>query len=204
MNIEEVCPAAPAGQLLDAAELFGIRTPLQLAHWLAQMAHESRGFEVTRESLNYSTASLLAKFSRSRISEPDCYAYGRTKDHPANQPVLANILYGGPFGRQNLGNIEPGDGFRYRGRGFKQLTGRANYLACSLAVYGDQRLIDEPELLEEPEAASLSAAWFWKAKNLNPMADRDDIAGITRKINGGTFGLAERKDWLAKFKAAAL
>jgi putative chitinase len=202
MRISDVCPAAPEGELWDAAARFGINTKLREAHWLGQMAHESKGFEVMRESLNYSAAGLLATFSRSRISEADCYAYGRTKDHPANQPVLANILYGGPFGRQNLGNTEPGDGFKFRGRGFKQLTGRANYLACSLAVYGDQRLIEEPELLEEPEAASLSAAWFWKANNLNPMADRDDIAGITRKINGGTLGLAERKAWVEKFKAA--
>lgn len=200
MDIESVCPAAPVSFLFDAAEQFGISTNLRKAHWLAQMAHESKGFAVTREGLNYSVESLLSLFGRHRISEADAMKYGRSKDHSANQPVLANLLYGGEFGRKNLGNTEPGDGWRYRGRGFKQLTGRANYAACGAGL--GMPLLAEPERLEEPEGASLSAGWFWKANGLNALADKDDIEGITRRINGGLIGLAERKAWLAKFKAA--
>lgn len=198
--IESVCPNAPVGYLLDAADLFGIRTKLQLAHWLAQMAHESKGFEVTRESLNYSVAGLLSTFGRHRISEDDCYRYGRTKDHPANQAAIANLVYGGEWGARNLGNTEPGDGFRFIGRGFKQLTGRSNYAKCGTTV--GLLLTTEPELLEDPEGASLSAGWFWKENRLNYLADKDDLVGITQRVNGGTLGLAERKAWLEKFKAA--
>lgn len=199
-NIKGICPAAPIGYLLDAAELFGIRTPLQRAHWLAQMAHESRGFTVTRESLNYSVEALLSLFGRHRISEADAHKYGRTATQKADQKALANILYGGEFGRKNLGNTQAGDGWKFIGRGFKQLTGRANYEACGRAT--GLLLMTGPELLEEPEGASLSAGWFWKANGLNALADKDDIEAITRKVNGGTLGLAERKAWLFKFKAA--
>jgi putative chitinase len=200
MDIASICPAAPVAELEAAAHRFGIDTPLRLSHWLAQMAHESRGFEVTRESLNYSVAALLSLFGRHRISEADAAQYGRTKDRPANQPALANILYGGKFGRENLGNIEPGDGWKFIGRGFKQLTGRGNYAACGAGI--NLPLLEHREMLEQASGAALSAAWFWKSRGLNALADKDDIEGITRRINGGTIGLAERKDWLARFKAA--
>lgn len=102
-------------------------------------------------------------------------------------------------GRRDLGNSEKGDGPRFRGRGLIQITGRANYRACSLALYGDERLLKNPELLEAPEAAALSAAWFWSSNNLNDLADHGNFDAITRRINGGTAGAAER---LAFFRAA--
>ena len=94
----------------------------------------------------------------------------------------------------NLGNTPQadGDGQRYRGRGLIQITGHNNYLRCSLALFGDERLLRTPELLEQPQWAAESAAWFWWVRDLNILADRDDFEAITRKINGGLNGLADR------------
>jgi putative chitinase len=102
-------------------------------------------------------------------------------------------------GRKDLGNTEPGDGVRFKGRGLIQITGRANYLHCSQALFSDDRLIQFPELLEDPENACRSAAWWWKAHRLNELADAGNMYQITRVINGGTNGLADR---LALYKTA--
>lgn len=96
-------------------------------------------------------------------------------------------------GREDLGNTEPGDGARYRGRGLIQITGRANMAKCSMALYGDpDHLISNPEVLELPAAACRSAAWFWLSHHLNERADAGEFERITRIINGGTNGLADR------------
>lgn len=98
-------------------------------------------------------------------------------------------------GRQDLGNTEPGDGKRFKGRGFGQVTGRANYLACGIALGMD--LIANPELLEQPVPAARSAGWFWKMKNLAPLADEDKFGSICRLWNGGWNGLDDRiQHWL--------
>lgn len=100
---------------------------------------------------------------------------------------------------ERLGNTPEadGDGQRYRGRGLIQITGRKNYQVCSAALFGDQRLISSPELLEQPVWAAESAAWFWWGRELNALADRGDFAGITKRINGGQNGIAERRAlWL--------
>ena len=112
-----------------------------------------------------------------------------------------NNIYGGPWGAHNLGNSEPGDGYRYIGRGLKQITGRYNYRQCSLALFGDLRLMNQPELLEQPEAACLSAGWYWDQRQLNTYADADDTEAITRHINGGLNGFDDRMRWLEKAKA---
>lgn len=93
-------------------------------------------------------------------------------------------------GRGDLGNTEQGDGIRFKGRGLIQVTGRANYAQCGAALGLD--LLETPELLEEPSNAARSAAWFWKSRNLNPLADAGDFRGITRRINGGLNGYADR------------
>lgn len=100
-------------------------------------------------------------------------------------------------GRRDLGNTMVGDGRRYRGRGLIQITGRANYAACGTALSLD--LLGSPELLEQPMHACRSAAWFWKTRGLNELADAGDQVRVTRRINGGTNGLADR---LALFKVA--
>jgi len=98
---------------------------------------------------------------------------------------------------KRLGNTPEadGDGQKYRGRGLIQITGRDNYLACSKALFGDNRLLSTPELLEQAEWAAKSAAWFWNSRNLNALADAGDFVGLTRRINGGTNGLAERQEF---------
>lgn len=95
-------------------------------------------------------------------------------------------------GRSDLGNTHPGDGQRFKGRGLIQITGRINYAACSKALFGDDRLLQKPEILEDVLPACRSAAWFWSRANLSPLADLGDMRRITRAINGGYNGYAER------------
>ena len=103
---------------------------------------------------------------------------------------------------QMLGNNgSAGDGLRYRGRGLLQITGRTNYLNCSMALFGDKRLLKQPELLEQPQWAAESAAWFWWSKGLNTLADRGDFITITRRINGGLNGLEERVELWERARA---
>lgn len=105
-------------------------------------------------------------------------------------PTPAQMRY---EGRADLGNTEPGDGYRYLGRGLIQITGRDNYRRCSLGLYGsEQTLLDQPELLEEPTPACRSAGWYWKSRGLNAFADRGDFETLTRRINGGLNGYADR------------
>jgi putative chitinase len=103
----------------------------------------------------------------------------------------------------NLGNTPEadGDGQRYRGRGLIQVTGRNNYLRCSLALFGDERLLRTPELLELSQWAAESAAWFWWVRELNALADRDEFNAITRQINGGLNGLKDRLELWARARA---
>lgn len=193
-----------ASALLAAADRYGIKTPLRLAHWLAQMAHESGGFTRFVESLNYKADSkMMRRFIKwGRISEADAQKFGRTADHPAHENALGNILYGGKFGREQLGNTQPGDGWKFRAHGPSQLTGRSNFTRISRRIYGDDRLADHPELALQPEAIWLIAAEFWKMKNLAPRADRDDVEAVTQGWNGGDVGLDDRKEWLVKAKRA--
>lgn len=97
-------------------------------------------------------------------------------------------------GRADLGNTQPGDGAKFCGRGLIQVTGRANYRKCSLALFGDERLLATPDLLEKPEFAVRSAVWYWTKHNLNAMAEADRFTDLTRAINGGTNGLEDRKE----------
>ena len=119
--------------------------------------------------------------------------------HESGQLVYVRELASGAAyeGRKDLGNVQPGDGVRFRGRGLLQITGRANYAACGKALGLD--LLAKPELLEQTVNACRSAGWFWQSRGLNSLADAGDQVAVTRRINGGTNGLAER---LAYFKTA--
>lgn len=181
---------------------WGIDTALRKSHFLGQIEVESSGFTSVRESFNYSQEGLRKTFGQHRISDFDCQRLGRIDEmkggkrvrtiRPAAQEEIANILYGGAFGRTQLGNMKAGDGWKYLGRSVKQVTGLANYLKCSLALFGDDRLVHMPELLEALPWSVEAAGWFWKSNNLNAVADLDKVDRTTLVVNGGSNGLDRR------------
>jgi putative chitinase len=176
--------------LQGTMKAYAITSPRRMAGFLSQISHESAKLSQIQESLNYSVDGLLKTFGRHRISEADARRFGRAPGRPANQEAIANILYGGSWGARNLGNVMPGDGARFIGRGLKQLTGRDNYRRCGLAIGAD--FVMHPEHLLLPVNAALSAGWFWKTNGLNEIADRGDVRQMTRIVNGGSNGLPER------------
>lgn len=166
----------------------GITTPARIAHFMAQLAHESGGFRALVENLNYSAAGLLKTFPKRITSQAQADALVR-----GGKEAIANHIYGG-----RLGNVNPGDGYKYIGRGFVMVTGRNNYTLYAGLI--GQPLVDHPELLEQPLFAAQASAAFWKANNINAAADLDDVEKVTRLINGGTIGLAERRTLTDKAK----
>lgn len=173
---------------------FGITTALRQAHFLAQVGHESAGFTKVMEGLNYSETALLATF-KNRITAQQAKAYGRNNQHPANQQMIASIIYAS---RNGNGDVSSGDGYRYRGRGLIQITGRTNYSALIKQLGVD--IVAQPDLLAGNKLAALSAAAWWKNNGLNEIADADDVSRITRIINGGLNGLDDRRTRLTKAK----
>lgn len=174
------------------AKRFDINTEQRIAGFLSQMSHESAGFTHVKESMNYSVSGLMNTFSRSRISQIDCERYGRIDGvQAANQPAIAECVYGGDWGAQNLGNTEEGDGAKFIGRGLIQLTGRYNYTQASEAVGEDY--VESPESLEYPKDASLVSGWYWQSHGLNEVADTGNVEEMTRLINGGNNGLEQRQ-----------
>lgn len=173
-------------------------TDKRRAMFLTQMAHESDDLRTLSENLNYAASALVILFGRHRITSAQAEQFGRTADHPADQEALANILYGGEWGRENLGNTQPGDGYKFRGQGPKQITGRANAAATRdrLRVIHGTRVPDfeqSPERLCTPEWGAWSAGDFWNSRKLNAPADRGDVVAVTKAINGGDIGLQARK-----------
>lgn len=119
--------------------------------------------------------------------------------HESGSLVYTKELGGASYfaryeGREDLGNTQAGDGAKFCGRGLIQVTGRANYRRCSVALFGDERLLATPELLEKPEHAVRSAVWYWNKHNLSSLAEADRFTDLTRAINGGTNGLQDRKE----------
>lgn len=168
---------------------WGIDTAREIASFLANINVETAGLTRLEESLNYSVEALIEKFGRHRISIADAKAYGRTATRPANQEKLANLLYGGTFGKENLGNIHPGDGWKFKGYGPKQLTGRYNQSEFAKAV--GMNVDDVPAFVRTPEGGMMSAGWFWKSRNMDALAATPGVADDRKAINGGSFGLAD-------------
>ena len=167
---------------------YGINTPLRIAHFLTQLEHES-GLKPISENLNYSSERLRQIFPKYFISKADADRYARQPERIANR-VYAN--------RMGNGNEASGEGWKYRGRGFIQITGKINYF--QLANDTDLDCLKNPDLLLEEPNALISALWFWNKAGLNKLADKDDLKGITRKINGGYNGLEHRQELLIKYK----
>jgi len=170
----------------------GINTPLRLSHFMAQIEHESH-LKPISENLNYSADRLRVVFPKYFISKEDANRYDRQPQKIANR-VYAN--------RMGNGSESSGEGYKYRGRGFIQLTGKSNYKELSNDT-GTDYLSDPDKLLSEADAM-ISALWFWNKNGLNSLADKDDIVGITKRINGGTNGLEDRKQLLNKYKSELL
>ncbi len=170
-------------QLLDDYE---INTPLRVSHFIAQCAHESGNFVFIKENLNYKAASLRKVFGKYFPTDELAAAY-------ANKPqMIANRVYANRMGN---GDEASGDGWRYCGRGLIQLTGKDNYtfFAGSLGITVEEA----SEYLETFEGAAQSACWYWEQNNLNRFADAHDVKGLTRAINGGYIGLADRESHTA-------
>jgi putative chitinase len=177
--------------LQGTCKAYDITSPNRIAGFLSQIGHESGGLSTLTESLNYSVDALMRFVRWGRISEADAKRHGRFLNRRANQEAIANLIYGGDWGRKHLGNTQPGDGWRFRGRGLKQLTGRDNYKRCGDAIGGD--FITNPDDLLMPVNAALSAGWFWHTNGLNKLADMGDVRAMTRVVNGGATGLTERQ-----------
>ena len=181
----------------DVLDRAGISdTPLRIAHFMAQVLHESGGLMIQFENLNYSADRLPmvwpSRFSPTGPLDPDAYAH--------NPQKLANEVYGG-----RMGNTDPDDGFTFRGRGLIQLTGKDSYREATARLRAISP--DAPDLVANPDEV-ISSSWCvaiaaaeWTACGCNTFADQDDVTKVTRAINGGTIGLSERKEWLQRTKA---
>lgn len=199
MRIMPRCPdeiAWTAG-LNEALREFGIESKLQVAHLLAQLAHESAEFTRLVESLTYTSAERILAVWPTRFwlpspQQPTCPAGKRDARGFVRAPVLlASYVYAG---RNGNGSEATSDGFRFRGRGPIQITGRSNYARCGQAL--GLPLIEQPDLLTDPDVGARAAAWFWTDRKIGPLADANDIEAVTRKINGGTHGLEDRRRYL--------
>lgn len=167
-------------QLLDD---YDITTPLRIAHFVAQCAHESGNFVFIKENLNYKAASLRKTFGKYFATDELAAQY-------ANRPEkIANRVYASRMGN---GDEASGDGYRYCGRGLIQLTGKDNYTFFAGSL--DIPVEEASEYLATFEGAAQSACWFWEQNNLNRFADVNDCKGLTRAINGGYIGLSDREE----------
>lgn len=169
---------------------YDINTSHRIAAFIAQCSHESGGFTALKENLNYKPQSLRRLFSK---YFPDDAIANQYCARPNKQEAIANRIYANRMGN---GDESSGDGYRFCGRGLIQLTGRSNYqsFADSIEVDGHPLKIDEvPDYLATFEGAAQSACWFWETNNLNQWADKGDILTLTKRINGGTIGLEDRK-----------
>jgi len=182
-------------ELNKALPKYEITTDQRIAGFISQCAHESMDFNALSENLNYREETLNKVF-------PRYFGPGKRNaaEYAKNPAKIANYVYMDEFRTSKLGNVHPGDGWRFRGRGLKQLTGRDNY--SRFAKDYDMTAEEAAEWLETKEGALASALWFWNTNKLNAIADTGNVAALTKKINGGDIGLADRQARYAKAMAA--
>jgi putative chitinase len=192
-------PAGWTPVLAKACAAHGIDTPRRLAAFIANIMVETGGLSTLVESMNYAPDGLVKTFGTARIDLATAQKLGRVPPRPANQEAIANHVYGGSWGKANLSNTEPGDGWRFRGRGLIQLTGRANYTRFAKEI--GVALDDLPALLETRAGAAESAAHFFQAAGCNDAADSDDIEKARRRVNAAGLEMAKVKDHYATAKA---
>jgi len=182
-------------ELNKALPKYDITTDQRIAGFISQCAHESMDFNAMSENLNYREETLNKVF-------PRYFGPGKRNaaEYARNPEKIANYVYMDEFRTSKLGNVHPGDGWRFRGRGLKQLTGRDNY--TRFAKDYDLTAEEAAVWVETKEGALASALWFWNTNNLNPIADTGNVAALTKKINGGDIGLADRQTRYARAMAA--
>lgn len=177
-------PDSVIAQIPAVEEKFGVNTPLRLAHFLAQCGHESGGFKFVQENLNYGAKGLMTIFKKYFPTEALAKAYERQPEKIASK-VYAN--------RMGNGDEASKEGYKFRGRGYIQLTGKSNYSEFDKTV--DDDILANPDLVAT-KYPLLSAAWFWSKNGLNALADKGatdaDVTAITKRVNGGTIGLPDR------------
>jgi putative chitinase len=171
--------------LNDVMTFYEINTPQRISMFLAQVGHESGGLRTIKENLNYSADRLKVIF-------PKYFRGVDTAPFAKNPQKIANRVYASRMGN---GDENSGDGFRYCGRGLIQLTGKSNYTAFAQDM--NMSLEEATAWLDDPEGAAWSAGWFWDSRELNQWADKGDVVNVTKKINGGTIGLEDRKSHYA-------
>jgi putative chitinase len=172
--------------LNETFQRFGIITPAQQASFIGQCGHECGNFKVLEENLNY-RAETLMKLWKSRFPTIEI-----ANEYARNPKKIANKVYASRMGNRDESS---GDGFRFRGRGCIQLTGHANYFHAGKACGED--FVMNPDLVATPKYAAMTAGWFWNTHKLNQYADARDYVTMTKKINGGTIGLADRQKHIA-------
>ena len=177
-------PDKVLAQIPDTAAKFEINTPLRLAHFLAQCGHESGQFRVVNENLNYGAKGLMGIFKKYFPNEAKAKLYERKPEK------IANLVYASRMGN---GAEASGDGYKFRGRGYIQLTGKDNYTAFGKAIGED--IPSNPDLVATTYPL-LSAAWFFNKNGLHKLADKgatpEVVTMVTKRVNGGTIGLADR------------
>ena len=173
--------------LCELLPKYGITTERRVAHFLSQCAHESGGFKRLEENLNYSAKALRSVFGRYFGEPPKADA----DEYARNPEMIANRVYNDAYRKYKMGNTQEGDGWRFRGRGLKQLTGRENYTRFGASV--GMTAEEAAEYVATPAGAIESACWYWNSRNLNEIADTDNVVAMTKKINGGTIGLEDRQ-----------
>jgi putative chitinase len=177
-------PDTVIAQIPEVMQKFAVNTPLRLAHFLAQCGHESGGFKLTQENLNYSAKGLMGIFKKYFPTQALADQYARKPEK------IANRVYGGRMGN---GPEASGEGYKFRGRGYIQLTGKQNYTAFDASV--PESIVDNPDLVATKYPLA-SAAWFWSKNGLNAIADQgssvETVTKATKRVNGGTIGLADR------------
>jgi putative chitinase len=172
--------------LMEVLPKYGINTPRRVAHFISQCAHESNNFRSLEENLNYSADALVRVFPRYfGAGKRDAAQYARQPEK------IANYVYMDQFRTAKMGNVNEGDGWRFRGRGLKQLTGRDNYTRFGKAV--GMTAEEAADYVATEKGAIESACWFWDTNKLNTIADTDDVVKMTKRINGGDIGLADRQ-----------
>ena len=171
---------------------YGINTERRAAHFISQCAHESNNFRSLQENLNYSEKALKAVFGRYFGDAPKANA----AEYARNPEKIANRVYFDKYRKYKMGNTNEGDGWLFRGRGLKQLTGRENYTKFGASV--NLTAEEAAEYVATPAGAVESACWFWDTKKLNNIADTDNVTKMTKVINGGNIGLADRQQRYAK------